>query len=801
MDAFEKLGVFYLGKEYDLSSQTLSETPVLYDSKDLTTHAVIIGMTGSGKTGLGISLIEEALIDSIPVIAIDPKGDLPNLLLHFPELRPKDFRPWINEQDALKKALSAEAYAAHEAETWKKGLASWGQGPERIERLKASAVFDVYTPGSSAGMPVSVLRAFDPPRETVRRDADLFRERLQTTTTSLLALLGVDADPLTSREHIFISNLLARAWAEGRTLDLAAMIREVQRPPFERIGVMDLETFYPPGDRLALAMRMNALLAAPGFGSWLEGEPLDAGRFFYAPNGRPKASIFTLAHLPESDRMFFVSVLLNEILGWMRSQQGTASLRALLYMDEIFGYFPPVKTPPSKGPLLTLLKQARAYGLGVVLSTQNPVDLDYKGLSNTGTWFIGRLQTERDKQRVIEGLEGAAAGGGFDRARMEEVLAGLGKRVFLLHNVHENEHAVFQTRWALSYLAGPMTREQIRLLMAERKTEADSAAGPTPLSADKKGTEEPPPGPSGVETYYLRPAAPVQQLVFHPAVIARTEVYYSDRRLGVDTKEKACLAWPIEEGPVPVDWEQTIEIAGDPAHLETRSMTGVEFADLPAAARRPDAFAGWEKDLLRWIRQNRPMRLFRSRRFNQTSRPGETESAFRARLGQALREHRDLQVARLQSKHGAKFATLRDRLMRAEQAIAREADQAKAKKLETGISFGTAILGAFLGRKAVSAASATRFGTAMKSASRVKKEQMDVDRARERAEAVRAELTALEARLQEEIQGLEESLDPSTESLEQLHINPKGTDMVLTLFGLAWLPYRKDDQGRLLPAW
>ena len=432
MSEYEKLGAFYLGKEYDLASRKRREGLLLYDSKDLTTHGVIIGMTGSGKTGLGIALLEEALIDNIPIIAIDPKGDLTNLVLTFPQLRAQDLRPWVNEQDALNAGLTPEQFAAKQADLWRKGLGSWGQDAARIARLKDAADFAVYSPGSSAGMPVSVLRSFAPPPQAVGQDTDLLRERIQTTATSLLALLGIDADPITSREHILVSNILESIWASGKALDLAGLIRAIQTPPFERIGVMDLDAFYPAKERFKLAMRLNNLLAAPGFEAWLEGDPLNINRMLFTDSGRPRASIFTISHLSDAERMFFVSMLLNEILAWMRTQTGTSSLRAILYMDEIFGYFPPVKNPPSKAPLLTLLKQARAFGLGVVLSTQNPVDLDYKGLSNTGSWFIGRLQTDRDKERVLAGLEGAAAGTGFDRGRMEEVLAGLGKRVFLL---------------------------------------------------------------------------------------------------------------------------------------------------------------------------------------------------------------------------------------------------------------------------------------------------------------------------------------------------------------------------------
>ncbi len=805
---YEKLGAFYLGKEYDLGSHTLKEDIVLYDSKDLNTHAVIIGMTGSGKTGLGISLLEEALIDNIPVIAIDPKGDLPNLLLSFPELKPDDFRPWINEQDALNQGLNPEKYAAKQAEIWRKGLASWGQEPERVARLRSAAEYAVYTPGSSAGLPVSVLRNFAPPPPAIVDDSDLLRERIQTTATGLLALIGIEADPVTSREHILLANLFENVWTQGKALDLAGLIHAVQAPPFERIGVMDLEFFFPAKDRLALAMRINNLLAAPGFESWLEGDPMDIGRMLHTPQGKPRASIFTISHLSDAERMFFVSMLLNEILGWMRTQSGTSSLRAILYMDEIFGYFPPVMNPPSKAPLLTLLKQARAFGLGVVLSTQNPVDLDYKGLSNTGTWFIGRLQTERDKQRVLAGLEGAAAGSGFERNRMEEILAGLGERVFLLHNVHENEPVIFQTRWAMSYLRGPMTREQIKTLTAARRDEVSPVTAKALLSetaasvktaALAQSITAPPQGPPGIDTFYLTASGAGQGLAYYPAVIGRMDVHFSNARYKVDSTETLAFLSQLEDAPVALDWDNAVEF--DPQTIDTSPLPDAAYTELPTAAKKATAYRKWHKDLLRWVRQNRPLVLFRSKRFKMTSQLGESEGEFRGKLGQAVREKRDLEVEKLRRKYNSRFTTLRDRLMRSQQAMDREAEQAKSGKIQTAISFGTAILGAFLGRKTVSVGSASRVGSAMRSASRMQKDKMDVARAQERTAAIQAQLAELEVRMQEDIEKIECSFDPQFEELEEISVKPKSTDITLEVFGLAWVPYRKNAAGRLGPDW
>ena len=476
---YEKLGLFYLGRPYDVAARKRGEGLTLYDSRDLVTHAVCLGMTGSGKTGLCLSLLEEAAIDGIPALIIDPKGDLGNLLLTFPQLSAAEFRPWINEDDARRKGMDPDAFAAAEAARWARGLAEWSQDAARITRLRDAADVVVYTPGSEAGIPVSVLRSFSAPPQPIRDEPELLRERVSTTATSLLGLLGIDADPIKSREHILISTILDAAWREGKALDIAALIQQIQSPPVTRVGVLELEAFYPAKDRFALAMALNNLLAAPGFSAWMEGEPLDIQHLLYTAAGKPRLAIFSIAHLNEAERMFFVSLLLNHALGWMRTQSGTTSLRALIYMDEIFGYLPPVANPPSKLAMLTLLKQARAFGVGMVLATQNPVDLDYKALSNAGTWLIGRLQTERDQMRVLDGLEGASANGGvpFDRQATGRVLSGLATRVFLMHNVHEDAPEVFESRWAISYLRGPLTRSQIKILMDPRRAEFASSEG------------------------------------------------------------------------------------------------------------------------------------------------------------------------------------------------------------------------------------------------------------------------------------------------------------------------------------
>lgn len=825
MEDFEKLGAFYLGRPYDLKNKQRRDGLVLYDSKDLVTHAVCVGMTGSGKTGLCIGLIEEAAIDGVPAIVIDPKGDLPNLLLTFPDLQASDFLPWINQEDAQKKNLSPADYASAQAEAWKKGMADWGQDGVRIKRLRETADFRIYTPGSNAGIQVSILKSFAAPPPALREDSELLAERVNTTVTSLLSLLGIEADPIKSREHILISNILNGAWATGKDLDIAALIQQIQSPPMTKIGVLDVESFFPSGDRFQLAMSLNNLLAAPGFSAWMEGEPLDIQNVLYTPQGKPRVAIFSIAHLSDAERMFFVSLLLNQVLGWMRTQSGTTSLRAILYMDEIFGYFPPVANPPSKLPLLTLLKQGRAFGLGVVLATQNPVDLDYKGLSNTGTWFIGRLQTERDKARVIEGLEGVAAGSGqkFDRQEMEQILAGLGNRIFLLNNVHEDAPEVFETRWAMSYLRGPLTRTQIKSLMEPIKAQANTGA---PMAAAAAAAAQTAPGsPAGtsaaaaapaVSTVTQRPVLPPEvaqyfiparseapvgaTLTYHPMVLGAAEIHYSKAK-SVDLSQELTLLANIDEGPIAIDWNHATPVDLPVQDLEGAPVDAAGFSNLPAAAGKPKNYDSWRKDFAGWIYRNQKVELFESPSLDLISNPGESERDFRVRLQQLGREKRDESVEKLRQKYAPKMAALEEKRRRAEQAVAREAEQAQGQKVQTAISFGATLLSSFFGRKTGSLSTLGRATSAARGVSKTMKESSDVGRAQDTVEAVNQQLADLDAQLKTETEAIQQGGDPQTEELEKVNLKPTKANISVKLLSLVWAPQWRDAQGQLTSAW
>jgi len=824
MEDYEKLGVFYLGRPYDLATKNPKEGLILYDSKDLVTHGVCVGMTGSGKTGLCIGLLEEAALDGIPAIIIDPKGDMPNLLLTFPELRMEDFIPWINEDDARKKELTAEEYAKKQAEMWKNGLAGWGQTGERISRLRQSADFVIYTPGSSAGLPVSILKSFAAPPAAILNDTELLGDRISSTATSLLGLMGKEADPIRSREHILISTILDLAWKQGRDLDLASLIQQIQTPAVTKIGVMDIESFYPSKERFDLALSLNNLLAAPGFSAWLEGEPLDISGILYTPEGKPRVSIFSIAHLSDAERMFFVSLLLNQILGWTRTQSGTTSLRAIIYMDEIFGYFPPVANPPSKAPLLTLLKQARAFGVGILLATQNPVDLDYKGLANTGTWFIGRLQTERDKLRVLEGLEGVAASAGtkFDRQGMEETLAGLGSRIFLLNNVHEDAPEIFETRWVMSYLRGPMTRTQIKSLMDQRKPAGVSvqaaptaAASVTPTSAPSyqavpaavrsgvKRAERPLLSPD-VSQYFvpIRGSQPGgQTLTYNPMLLGVAQVHFADTKTGVDVTREPAFVTQITEDPIAVNWNNAAEISFNISDLDKSPNEPANYSQLPVAASNARSYNAWSKDLADWLYRNQKLELLKSPTLKQFSTPGEPERDFRVRLQQNAREQRDEAMEKLRQKYASKMATLEERVRRAQQAVEREAEQAKQQKMQTAISLGTTLLSAFVGRKAVSYSSLGRATTAARGASRIMKESQDIKRAQETVATHQDRLQELDTAFKSETEALATKIDPLTEELEQVSVRPAKKDISVRLTTLVWMPHWQSQDGRLSPAW
>jgi hypothetical protein len=808
---FEKLGIFYLGGKLDTSTRQPTGTPMLLDARDLTTHAVIVGMTGSGKTGLGVTLLEEAAIDGIPAIVIDPKGDLANLALAFPQLRGEDFAPWVDAEEATRQGVDVATFAAQTAERWKKGLAEWGEDGARIQKLRDAAEVVVYTPGAKMGVPLQLLRSFDPPAG----DGADVRERALAAGASLLGLIGVDADPVKSRELLLVTTLLERAWQDGKSLQLADVVRGVHTPPFDKVGLFDLESFFPAKERFQLALALNQLLASPGFSAWTEGEPLDIARLLRAPSGKPRLAVLSIAHLSDAQRMFFVTALLSEMVTWMRGQSGSSSLRALLYMDEIFGYFPPTATPPSKAPMLTLLKQARAFGLGVVLATQNPVDLDYKGLGNAGTWMIGRLQTARDKARVLDGLEGAAAvaGAPFARGELDTLVGSLESRQFLVNSVHAGAPQLMQSRWALTYLRGPMTREQLALLAtigtgAPAVTSAPPAPAPTapmtiedmlaatlPTPTTAAAGGERPVLPPEITEFFVAIGTPAgaAALVYRPHVLASGKVRFASTKAGVDEWRTIALAAPLADGAAAVtagsasglDWSQAEALPASTT-LARQPEDGARFGPLPGTAANAKSYTGWRKGFEVHVAQSAAMTIFRCAALKQVSAPGESEAAFRSRLAEDALAGRAAEAEKLRKKYGPKVRAAEEKVIRAQEKLQKESTQASAQNVDTAVSVGSSILGAIFGRKLASVGNVTRARSAARSATHAAKEHADVGVAEDELRRAREAMDAVEAEVKQAVAKIDTSFDPAALELERVHVKPKKSDLVVGTIALLW---------------
>ncbi len=830
----EKLGAFYLGAEYDLASGTRQDSPVVYDARDLTTHAVCVGMTGSGKTGLCIGLLEEAALDRVPAILIDPKGDITNLLLQFPDLSPADFRPWINVDDARRKGQSDEEYAQATAENWRNGLADWGIEPQRLREVLETVDYTIFTPGSDAGVPISILGSLAAPQIDFDSDAEALRERISGTVAALLGLVKINADPVRSREAILLANIFEHFWRNGQDVDLAQLILAIQSPPVRKMGVFDVDTFFPEKDRFSLAMAFNNLIAAPTFQTWLTGELLDIDQLFFTAEGKPRHSIFYIAHLSESERMFFVTLLLENLLTWVRRQSGTTSLRALLYFDEIFGYFPPTAEPPSKRPLLTLLKQARAYGLGVVLVTQNPVDLDYKGLTNAGTWFIGKLQAERDKERVLAGLKGAISEmGGNANVDYDRLITQLGSRIFLMHNVHADGPVVFNTRWAQSYLRGPLTRPQVSELMRERKatmsavaasldgvaaapaTPADAAPTSTSAALESPGAAAAPNGfyptpptldPAVSQVYVpiavddraaLRtinaelgvPVTPQSiQLVFEPAVLGGASVRFVDRKRKIDQREEKLLIAPLSEGVTTAEWDEAelLDLSIRALRRQPESVDAVFgpfFADAPEQANRASKLDRMKSDLSDWLYYNSRLLVQGHADLGVYQTPGERERDFKIRLQQAAREQRDAEVEKARKQLANQLDKLQVRLRKEEQDYeAAKADHAARKQQEV-IGIGETVLSWVLGGRSMRGLS-----TAASKRRMTAKAGQGVEQAERELAEVKTDIAAIEAQIKEQTEAITLKWANLLDDLTSDEISPRRADVDVQLIALAWLP-------------
>jgi hypothetical protein len=810
---------FLIGRSYDLEADKLGQD-VFYDPDDLTTHGVVVGMTGSGKTGLCVDILEEAALQGIPALIIDPKGDIANLLLHFPDLAPADFKHWVDPDEARREGISIDELAEREAAKWKKGLEKWDIDPGRMKRLQQAAEYAVYTPGSDAGIPVSILASLKAPGLAWDENRELVREKVSSTATALLGLVGIEADPVRSREHILLANLFEASWKAGQDMDLMELIRQIQSPPMERLGAFELDRFYPEHDRFELAMLLNNLLASPTFEAWVEGVPLDIENLLWAGD-KPRHSVFYLAHLPESERMFFVTLLMAAVESWMRGGSGSSTLRALIYFDEVLGYLPPVAVPPSKPPMLRLLKQARAFGVGLLLTTQNPVDLDYKALSNAGTWFIGKLQTEQDKARLLDGLESSDSGAALKRDDIDRLISQLSSRVFILHNVHEKAPTVFRTRWAMAYLRGPISREQIHGLndLVNARTAAAAGAS-TPggknarKSADSALSATRPAVPQGTAEYFLpnnltssdalsaagrtMETAQVEGLIYRPTLLAQAAVRYLDRKHGIyQLVGTAAIVDEADRSGV-VRWEDWISPALEPADLDRPPAPDALYADLFSPFNEPAQLRPLEADFKDYIYHSQGLKLFSNAELELLAEPGTTEAGFRQQLSDAAQAARDEEVEALKDKYESKIDRVQDRLTKEERELAEDETELSARKMEELATHAENILSLFGGSR-----SRRRVTSSLTKRRMTGRAKADVEESQQVIEDLQEELVEIEAELKTEVEQINDRWAAIASEVEETAITPYKKDIRVEFFGIAWKPYwriRAEDESFDVPA-
>jgi hypothetical protein len=819
----------FLGRLYDIQEGKVTNLPLQYDPADLTTHAIVTGMTGSGKTGLCIDMMEEAALQGVPAILIDPKGDLTNLLLHFPDLAPQDFQPWLDPELARRAGKTIEQASNDASIAWRDGLREWGISHERMLALKNAAEFAIYTPGSDAGIPVSVLSSLAAPGLDWGSNREILIERIASTVTALLGLVGFDnLDPIRSREHILLSNIFQNAWSLNKSLDLTELILQIQTPPFEKLGAFPVDTFFPNKDRMALALQINNILAAPTFDTWRSGENLNVASLLFTEDGRPRHNVFYLAHLSDSERMFFVTILLSAIETWMRTQPGATSLRALLYMDEIFGYLPPTAMPPSKQPLLRMLKQARAFGLGLVLATQNPVDVDYKALSNAGTWFIGKLQTEQDKQRLLDGLESAAAGA-LDRTAIDKLISGLGKRIFIMQNVHEKQPIVFQTRWTMNFLAGPMTRTQIPALNKLAGAEKEGTTPGTPVertnvpsnpseqfrerinspeikvaggipSRTSSGSATRPSIPTGFPEFFLPlnqsftkaleksgksmpEEAEMTGILYRAMIIASAQVRFTDRRYGLDLQqEKSVLVNKLDQRGV-VHWDEFIRKVPSEKEMDPAPDPQARFASPEGTISEARLLSALQKEFSEWVYRTSRVMIRTNTTLGVFATPDVAQVDFIKACADAAREARDADLAKASATLDRQIAAIQEKLNREERELEQDRNELDERKREEMVAGAETVFSLLGGKRS------RRISATMSKHRMTEQSKGDVQESVDAIAEYKQQLAQLEETRQQAQAEADARWGNSVNNITEIPILPKKADVYVGLFGVAWMPH------------
>lgn len=785
-----KKGQMYIGRD------SASDEPVLLKASSLTTHGVIFGMTGSGKTGLGVNVLEEALLNEIPTLILDPKGDMGNIMLNFPDSSPADLEPWMDAAKARRKGKTIAELAAKESADRQEELAAHDITPERIAQLRDNAEFSIYTPGSSIGIGINILGSLQAPRLDWATHAETIRDEIEGVVSSILVLADIKSDPVSGPEHILLSMIIETWWRQGKDLDLSTLVGQIPKPPFRKLGVFDLEMFFGEKDRMKLALQLNALLASPSMASWLEGEPLDIGKMLEGDGKTPCAVIY-MAHLSDTERQFVVTLLLSKVVTWMRSRPGTGELGALVYMDECFGYVPPTAEPPSKKPILTLLKQARAFGVGLVLVTQNPVDIDYKAMSNAGTWIVGRLQTENDKRRVLDGLRGGAAD-------LSERLSNLEKRQFLMYQAKKSTQVFLHRRHSMCYRFGPFTRAQVTSLMAPFKSKAAAAASttdsvnaaPTPAAHSAPAAENAdtvaiaPAVAAGVEVSYLDPAAdwasalPLDPTgsVYAPAAAVTVQLLFDDTRAGVNhTETWEAVVFPLDGM---IDVGDVAAVDHDDRDFSSEAPASARYEVGNTKLQNKTFWSSLQSDLRNHLVAQRRVEVFKCPPLKLYSRVGESEADFGGRCEAAAAVAADAKIARLRTTFGKRIDRLQDQISSADARV-RELESDASSRTQSEVLSGLGdLVGGFLSGRLGS----TTFSKAATRRAATQKAKVRLETAEEKLDQKQQDLLELEEALETALGDIQDEHVAMAEARETLEIGLEKTDVRVAELKLVWVP-------------
>ena len=825
----------FLGKLYNTKNQ-LTDEKMFYNPSDLNTHCVITGMTGSGKTGLGILMLEEIALKKIPAIIIDPKGDLTNLLLHFPDMTGKDIAPWLDQEAPVRAGKELYEYANEKATEWKEGQANWGYGPEDINAL-SEVDYTLFTPGSSIGNPVNIMASFSAPESSVIYNDEAIREEISTAVTALLGLLGYNnIDPLKSKEHILLSNIIESYWTLGKDVTLVDLINAVNDPPFDTLGALSIDKIYPPKERFSLALQINNFLASPTFKAWNEGPGLDIGSLIKNKDDKPRFNIFYLQHLSDQEKMFFVTMLYSQIEAWMRNQTGTGNLRLAVYFDEIAGYVPPTANPSSKPVIMRMMKQARAFGVGLILATQNPVDIDYKGLSNAGTWFVGRLQTEQDKNRLLDGL--TTTDGNINRSDADKLISDLKKRAFLYMNVHENGLKVLSTRWTLNYLAGPLTKNLIpklyneglcipyteedakaaKLHAAYKNRETDDDSNLNLLSEDideinaslkenenmeeelKEGQR---PNIAATINEYFMPAGkrPAEcdsdgaQVTYIPVWIAQAEIRAEKDKYNFSLR--TVKAAEIEDDDLrgtSVRWD---EYMCDPFDLK-EMMGRPEFSDAyfqtpPAWMQDAKLARTYETDFVNYLYRDASIMVWGNEKLGVFADEDDTEDEFLEKCREKIEALSSAEIEKVKKTHEAQLDKLEAKLKKLNVSLEEKQNQVKQRGVQTAAAAGELILSLFQKRKKSVSSSLTKVSQTSNAKKAQEKVELDIEAV---TEQIQSAIDDYEGKLEE----IEKKWDEILDLNKQVKISVAKKDIYVDAFGICWTPYYTNSLGKLVKA-